>query len=319
MVKPQGNPGESAVNMPKVLFCTAAGGKYGMGHLRRCISLIEEGHNVFESSVCIVRGDNKSRDQAYHVFPDHTFVSGVAKAGNVDLIVSDMRGTGKKGIKKMMLRAPVISIDDLSGSRKYSFVSVYPLPNAKEVCGNVHGPSYIALDPGLKKELPKDFDTKEGVLLSFGGTDPYNMSSLISSILNSLGIRPKIIKGPLFQHSLTGINAEIVENPDNIHQLINSARVLITSFGITMYEAFFLGTPVILCNNTRYHSALAEKTSAINLGYKNAGPELGDKLRETILDVERLRKSSIENRAHVDGNGAGRVVSVIENTINGMR
>ena len=131
MVKPKGNPGESAVNMPKVLFCTAAGGKYGMGHLRRCISIIEEGNDAFKSSVCIVHGDNRSRVQAYNAFPDYTFVNDIAKAGNVDLILSDMRDTGKKEIKEMMLLAPVISIDDLSGGRKYSFVSVYPLPKGR--------------------------------------------------------------------------------------------------------------------------------------------------------------------------------------------
>ncbi len=319
MVKPQGNPGASAVIRPKVLFCTAAGGKYGMGHLRRCISLIEEGHRVFESSVCLVHGDKRSRVQACDAFPGYTFVRDIAEAGNVDLIVSDMMETGKKEIKEMMLRAPVISIDDLSGGRKFSFVSVYPLPNEMDVSGNVYGPSYIALDPGLKKLSPKSFDMKEGVLLSFGGTDPYNLSGYISSVLNSLGIRPKIIRGPMFQHFLSNINGEIVDNPDNIHELINSARVLITSFGLTMYEAFFLGTPVILCNNSRYHSVLAGKTRAINLGYRNAGSELKDKLQGAITDEEELRKSTIENRHHVDGKGAGRVVSIIENTIKGMR
>lgn len=319
MVKPQGTPGASAVTRPKVLFCTAVGGKYGMGHLRRCISLIEEGHSVFKSSVCLVHGDKRPRVQARDAFPDYTFVRDIAEAGKVDLIVSDMRETGKKEIKKMMLRAPVISIDDLSGGRKFSFVSVYPLPNEMDVSGNVHGPSYIALDPGLKKLHPKGFDMKKGVLLSFGGDDPYNMSWYISSVLSSLGIRPRIIRGPLFQHFLSKINGEIIDNPDNIHDLINSARVLITSFGITMYEAFFLGTPVILYNNSRYHSDLAGKTRAINLGYRNSGSKLEDKLQGAITDEEGLRKSSIENCHQVDGNGAGRVVSIIENTVKGMR
>ena len=92
----QYNP--DAVKKPifRVLFCTVVGRRYGMGHLRRCISLIEEGRNLFESAICIQRGSRGSYGKLRDIFPRYTFVRDIAEAGEVDLILSDLREAGKK-------------------------------------------------------------------------------------------------------------------------------------------------------------------------------------------------------------------------------
>jgi spore coat polysaccharide biosynthesis predicted glycosyltransferase SpsG/SAM-dependent methyltransferase len=321
MVERQGNRRADENPKLKVLFCTAAGGYYGMGHLKRCISLIEEGRRVFESKLWICRGSREAGSQLRDTLSGYTSVKDISDAGEIDLIVSDMRETGKKQLKEMIRRAPVISIDDLSWGRKLSLVSIYPLPNKMGIKGNVYGPAYIILNPTLRNLNPADFNHKDGVLLSYGGSDPYNMSGYISSVLKQLGVRPIIVRGPLFQYFPSDINGDVVVAPENIYELINDARVLITSFGLTMYEAFFVGTPVILINSSRYHSKLAQKTPVINLGYRKAikDDDLKSQLQRILTDKEALRRSASENRNLIDGQGVSRVVSIIENSIKGLR
>ena len=72
-----------------------------MGHLKRCISLIEEGSRVFESKVCICRGDKAAGSQLRCGLTGCTYVKDISDAGEVDLIVSDMREAGKRRIKEM--------------------------------------------------------------------------------------------------------------------------------------------------------------------------------------------------------------------------
>jgi len=313
--------GGAARPEPKVLFCTAAGNFYGMGHLRRCISIIDEGRDAFSSFIYIHKGDKESLFRVKDLFEGYNFVENIDDAGEVDLIISDMRETNKREMKKLTLRAPVISMDDLAGGRDRSYISIYSLPDEGEVSGNFNGASYLVLSGGIINISPKPFHQKEGILVSFGGTDPNNLTGCITDILGSLGIRPKIIKGPLFRNALQEMNGEIFNNPANIHDLINDSRILITSFGITMYEAFKLRTPVILFNNSAYHFRLAGRTDAINLGYRGSisRESLKKKLFTTINNIKLLEESAGKNSSIVDGRGARRVVSIIKKSLKSGR
>lgn len=242
-------------------------------------------------------------------------------AGRVDLVVSDMRDTTTEQMMELCRIAPVVSIDDLGAARKYSHACIYSLPVPGQVHGNFNGTQYLVLDERVVQLKRVPFDRKKGVLISFGGSDPGNLSHYLGRVFNRMGIRPTIIRGPFFAGSLEGIDAGIIDTKIGIHQLINNARVLITSFGLTMYEAFFLKTPVVLFNQSVYHSRLAEGLPVFNLGYPGAvdETEVACRLRELLENGSLLRQKASAGTTVVDGKGTDRVVQIITAALEGSR
>jgi hypothetical protein len=269
----------------------------------------------------IFKGDSASVLERRHSFGRYTFLQHIDDAGDVDLVVSDMRETSGREMQELAFRAPVVSLDDLEAGKDLSYISIYTLTDVRETSGNFNGPDYLVLGRELLRLSPKPFSQKKGVVISFGGSDPYNLTQYFSSLLSPLGIWPKIILGPLFSHPTEGLEGEIFRNPDNFYDLINGAQVLLTSFGLSMYEAFYLKTPVILFNHTSYHDYLARSLPVLNLGFRDGDtPKVtGEKFSRYFHDDKLLQEKAEENAGIVDGEGARRVVAIIQQSLHGLR
>ncbi len=306
---------------PKVLFCTAAGSSYGIGHLKRCLAIIDASHGLFDSYISINKGNRDAVLRAQKTFGEYAFLQNMEDIRDISLIVSDMRETKTREMKKWGKRAPIISFDDPGAGKDYSIISIFALSDEQKIEGNFNGPSFIVINSAIKKKVPLSLSEKEGILVSFGGTDPHNLTGFTVAILNSLGIRPTIVLGPLYSHPTDELLGDIYMHPPDFYDLLNRTRVLITSFGITMYEAFYLKTPVVLINHSAYHNRLANKTHAINLGYLNAVDR--DEIRAGFLRVLKddlvLKRSVMENAPLIDAKGANRIVSIMKHTIGGLR
>jgi spore coat polysaccharide biosynthesis predicted glycosyltransferase SpsG/SAM-dependent methyltransferase len=304
-------------SLPKALFCTAAGGRYGIGHLRRCLSLIEAGKSWFESYLYIMKGDNRYPE----VSSRYRTVTNLNDIPAIDLIVSDMRDTKLHEMRRLERIAPIVSIDDKGAARGRAPVCIYSLPQREVIQGNYLGPSFIVLDTRIQDCTPLSFGEKQGITVSFGGSDPENLTEYVTRLLNEVGVYPTIVKGPLYRHDTSMLKGEIVEGGDDIFDLINRSKVLITSFGITMYEAFYLKTPVILFNRTKYHYELGCKTSAVNLGFKGkrTQKELAGELEREIKMESMLAESAERNSSVVDGMGALRVAAIIKRALDAVR
>lgn len=304
----------------RVLFCTAAGKGYGMGHLRRCLAIVEEGDDLLCPTLCILRGDRRACEKV--LLPEGLqLVERPEDADDIDLVVSDLRDTSKGEMARLVRIAPVAAVDDTGTGRQLAAVCIHTLPLLRNLAVNCSGPSYMVLSPRIKEVSPISQSEKNGVLVSFGGSDAEGLTTTVAKRLNRMGIRPMVIRGPFFSCDMKDIDAEVVEGGIDILDSINIAEVLISSFGITMYEAFYLGTPVLLINRSKYHEELARKTPAIVLGYEG-GMDFDDMtaaLKQKLDDREGLLKSARQNRSFVDGNGASRIVSVILQTAGGRR
>ena len=94
------------------------------------------------------------------------------------------------------------------------------------------------------------------ILLTFGGSDPNNISHKILKIMKNTkyGDRLRLILGPGYQHSKSDLlkeipEIEIIEDSKNMQKEISSASMIITSFGTTLQEAEYYGKKVIIgCN-----------------------------------------------------------------------
>jgi len=305
----------------RVLFCTAAGERYGLGHLKRCLSIINEAGVTFEPSIYIVKGSARDVWENQTLTQGYRYVRTVEEAERPEIILCDMRNSRGRQMRKFAKAGTVVSLDDLGAAKKYAHILLHTLPTLEGTSSNLSGSDFLVLESKLKRLRPLSFSEKRGVLVSFGGSDPDNLTGFIVPMLNFMGIQPTVIRGPLFSHRSEELKGEILENPKNLHELINRAQVLITSFGITMFEAFFLGTPVILFNRSSYHYRLAQKVPAMNLGYKGS---LGDEQLKNILgslleDEQSLRESAQRAVSTIDGRGTERVISLMNQGSHALR
>jgi SAM-dependent methyltransferase/spore coat polysaccharide biosynthesis predicted glycosyltransferase SpsG len=305
------------MNKVRALFCTAAGKGYGIGHLQRCLSLCEEGAGRLQSSLCLMRGstDLLNGMDLYGARPVHR----PEDAGCVDVVVTDLKRSKPGEMRRLSRLAPVVALDDAGEGSVSAAVCVYSLPLAQPLCGNLHGPDYLVLSPRIRSLTPVPFVRKEGVLVSFGGSDPEGCTRTVTVLLNSMGIRPVVVKGPFSSVDVEGLDAQTVGADTDLLELINKSRVLITSFGITMYEAFYLGTPVLLFNRSAYHQMLSEKAKVTSIGFVGGTEQPRDRLEAVLRDERTLVQTCENNRLRVDGLGASRVVSVILGTARGVR
>jgi len=288
-----------------------------MGHLKRCLSIIQEGNSFFDSLLCIENGDERGSSFEKGSFLNNiNLVKSPEEAGNIDLIFSDRRNTSITEMRKLAGFAPVISLDDLGAGKDTSHISILSLPSPGGETGNLNGPSYIVINPEVKKVSPLPPEEKKGVLVSFGGSDPGNLTFHTVKYLNELGITPTVIKGPFFCHPLKELDAKIIEAPQCFGELLNRAELLITSFGLTLYEAIFLGTPVLLLNQSFYHYQLSKYLSVPSIGYRGMPvKKLKENFKKAIQMKDKLKSSVKMNRNIVDGFGALRIASIIKSAL----
>jgi SAM-dependent methyltransferase len=319
-----------------------------MGHLRRCLSIAAAGRGGFDSVVVKARGGGPAHPPWGG---EAGGAAGVRFAGSLDevrvadLVVSDVRETSRREMSRLWGIAPVLSIDDLGAGSRSAHVSIRtPSCGVGGGGANFEGYPYVVLGEdagGTKRPAP---GRREGVLISFGGSDPGNLSALVASLLLSGGVEPKVVRGPFFDHDLGGLRCEVVDAPQGLPRLIRRAEALITSYGIAMFEAFALGTPVILVNQSGYHSALARGLPLFDLGAadrgglrravrRSAGTGAPGAFPRVSKRLARLEKSLLERlsdrkglscnaraaAALVDGKGAERVARVVQGALGGGR
>jgi spore coat polysaccharide biosynthesis predicted glycosyltransferase SpsG/SAM-dependent methyltransferase len=316
------------MSKPRVLFCTAAGGGYGFGHLKRCLSIVEQGSGLFEGEILLLRGAGGAGavTPTAHpelLFPQHRIVIRWEDAASFDLIVSDQRDTTVKELLSLTRKAPVIALDDLGAGGAHAHCTVYSLPTIEEVHGNFKGLQYLVLDQAFKDAARVDDAGAPGeVIVSFGGSDPHDLTGLVVMALRRLGIRPLVVRGPFFSHDVPTTDCEIIESPRSMAEVLSRAGLVITSFGMTLFEALSLGTPVVLLNHSPYHEALARTLPRLeSLGYygKLSEGALQARLEHALSDRGRLKKISDEFSGLLDFRGAERIVSIIEKSLGGGR
>jgi spore coat polysaccharide biosynthesis predicted glycosyltransferase SpsG/SAM-dependent methyltransferase len=317
----------------RVLFCTAAGGFYGLGHLKRCLSIIERGKELFEGRILLTRGSSargagaagsRERDALSALCPSDPGLIGCwDDVDSFDLIVSDQRDTTKKELFSLTERAPVIALDDLGAGRFHAHCTVYALPTVEKIGGNLSGLQYLVLDQELQSVTgDREAFGYGDVVVSFGGSDPHGLTGRVVTALNHLDLRPLVVRGPFFTHPEPTGDFELVESPRSMAETLSRAGVLITSFGMTLFEALALEVPVVLLNHTPYHERLAGTMPLVSsLGYHGDLREdaLEEGLKRLLSERQKLQRDAKELAGLVDFRGADRTVSLIEKTLTGGR
>ena len=255
---------------------------------------------------------------------------------DINLIVIDNLDFKEKILKQIndTVNAKMVMVDNLTPKNDEYADIVMSLVRSNFSNKNINnnnintmyfcGPKYLILrDEFDIFKSKKDLKPKiEDILLIFGGSDPSNHTSTVLEKLND-DLRINIVLGPEFKHfdNLDKIlknkpadNVIVHKEPGNVAELMYNADLVITSPGLSMFEAVYVGSPVLVISQNalqnRYYSPL-------NYEYLIKKSDI-DNLEEYMRDLSSLTKRNeviaYFNRLEV-GQGKSEIIDYLSQII----
>lgn len=251
-------------------------------------------------------------------------------------LIEDLRAGGVKHVVSLEdLGTPTTKRYDVTPDRPhlpFPDLTVNELYRGEQTFGNVRwGPKYAVLRPEFQghplRGLRPPGATENIVVVSFGGTDPSDMTMKVMQELMTIEAidRIRVIMPP--GRHIVGASAiseldvpiDVIRNPVMAREFL-TATLAVTSSGRTVHEAAACGVPVVaVAVNVRelQHSVcpgvtyLAEDSVVVN---HNLRATVGDLLSDPNRRAERARMAYDA----VDGLGAQRIAWLIDGLLGGM-
>ncbi len=301
----------------KITIVTGTGGILGTGHIQRMLNLAVHlnRESNFSASLYLTQDE----------YPVEEKFNGLIKASipaDTDLIIKDMRDSTIEEINSLRRIAPVLAIDDSGTGRDIAdyIINLLPVPSfdgsvvKPETSLFIYGYNFTEGISLLKnsRSLTKDID----ITLYAGYNPAHDLISLIKkSIPESAGL-VLLKEGKAID--LAG-EAIIIESP--YAEIISRSKIVITHFGLTMFEADACGCKIAALNPTLYHSKLTEIVSSdFNIIYSSEYNTLSSEELKYRIETE-LKKNS-DNIISPDeilkkiNNGTENFIKYIEKIIN---
>ncbi|MBC8283116.1 MAG: hypothetical protein H8E32_04825 [Nitrospinae bacterium] len=319
--------------MPKVKILCQASFNHGMGHLIRQIHIAKElqKHDIkisfcipeFSAAATILKENNFSYSMV-----DKFDSSSQIKIDKTDWVMLDIQDTTLSLIQSLRKRSEkIISFEDQGEGRNHVDILIdcnLNISDAKNITSKtktLFDLDYSVLAPEFEKfhlEKRKFPDQIQSLLITFGGTDPHNITlELAKQIPNHF--KTTLIAGPGFQNlkelrELKKSHFSIQENIQNMASVLASHDAVFCSGGVTLHEAMCVGTPAFVISQVAHQEVkakAAEKTgAAINLGQASSWST--NRLDEIFkIDEQTLQGMSVAGKQCIDGKGLKRVVEAI--------
>ncbi len=254
-------------------------------------------------------------------------------------VVLDTKKAVRPFVKRLKERGKAVIVIDSSGETlAEADLSIFPTalfresPSANGAAGRVAGGAeYIPIDESYKEVKPsveRDLPHPYRVLVTMGGSDPNRLTSKVLSALKGVGEKVEItaVVGPAFSpdprlaeiENGAAPNVRVVSGISDLSRLMARSHVVITALGITIYEAAYLGIPLIVLGNYRSDArdmeAINRSGFGLALGYHEDVTEtaIAQGLQRLVTDRKLYETMSRKGRALVDGLGAQRIVQLIK-------
>ncbi|HYE12010.1 MAG TPA: hypothetical protein VEF53_17715 [Patescibacteria group bacterium] len=263
----------------KIAFVVDGGIKIGLGHVYQSITFANLLKNKAEiyfmtKSDDIVINKIKEAGFAAHKFSSDLEILDYIEQNEPNIVIFDKIDTSAELAKNIKKNNKIILaiFTNLTNANRYADVAVTAdigshFNNIKHFNSDTntlyfYGPKYWILRKEfhdcnqLNKPRPESVDN---ILISFGGSDPANLTTLVTNELLGFNhdIRINIILGASFTHfeSLERVLKEDAEKSKNviIHRDVNNVAnlmfnsdLVIASPGLSAFEALFVRTPILL-------------------------------------------------------------------------
>lgn len=282
----------------------------GTGHIYRCVSLASKlvKHDVMfflrenhQLGIDIVNGFN----YPFKTYDDKEELFNLLNEFNPNIVINDILDTSRKYIARLQNQGYfVCNFEDLGTGTELANVVFDALYEHELNTKNVFkGHKYYILKDEFYFQPHKIItQTINNVLITFGGTDPNNLTEkVLDAILeSSFEGRINVILGlgyngteKLVSKHEDNPSVQIYQNVSNISEFMFKADIIFTSAGRTMYEICSIGVPTIcLCQNHREKTHIFANTDN---GFINMG--LGsDVSRQEIIDKFDILSNDFEIR-----------------------
>ena len=324
---------ERILNKKKILIKADASHEIGTGHIYRGLSIASKlvNHEVIflldeaqPLGIDIVKNNNypyitHNSDKGEGPEADdkakEEIIEKIVEYGP-DIIINDILNTNSKYTKSLRDKGFfIVDFEDVGGGVKYAHLIFDALYEHKIPLKNLYsGHKYYILKDEFYYQSFKKIDKEvKRILLTFGGTDPNNLTEkVLESVLESkyendieiiLGLGYNR-KEEIQEKYKDNERISIFENVKNMSEHMHNADLIFTSAGRTMYEIASLGVPCIcLCQNERELTHIFGNTEHgfINLGL---GSEVSEeeilKTFENTIDDYQLRKEMNKRMSEVD-------------------
>lgn len=331
---------ESFLNRRKIVFRVEGDRNIGLGHVYRCLTLAEKfiAHEV----TFLMKeelGISKVKEHNFKVvtFSREDEILKIIDEINPDIVINDILDTSEEYVKQLKERDIfIVNFEDLGEGARYAdivFNALYEWSGIDQE--NVYyGYKYECLRETFYlfpvKEKPRK--RVKNILITFGGTDPNDLTRRVLNVLRKAEIRNvliNVILGLGYKKrdeiiSLAGkmreegINVKVLEDVPFISRFMFEADFLITSNGRTVYESVSLGTPAIsISQNFREATHLFSRIcpGVINLGLAT---EIDDEDIKTAImklmdnyEVRKTMQQSLKEYAMEIRKGIERIETII--------
>ncbi|MCL1864807.1 MAG: hypothetical protein FWF73_03245 [Spirochaetes bacterium] len=246
------------MNKKKIIIVTGTGGILGTGHFQRMTNLavsINKKKNL-SASIFLPYNNSYNKHTVTEKFKD-ILTDNIPK--DTDLIIRDMRDSSVAEIENLKTTATVLAIDDIGEGKDSADYKLYLLPTTLESSNNIklshelflYGYNFIQAIESLKEKISVNKDIDTAIYL---GYDPDK--ELVSKIKNSINKNLSAIL--LSNGGATSLTDRLIPHDIQYGEVLCRSKILITHFGITMFEGHICGCKIAALNPSAYHSALTD-------------------------------------------------------------
>lgn len=332
--------------------------KIATGHLMRCMSIAEMCRKLGQEILFILAEEKETGRLEKQGFPFHILhtdwakmeeeiraLKHLVKEKKVQYLLVDSYQAGTEYLRQMNDLVPVMYIDDfgemcypVSAVLHYGispvrdgYVEAYEKQGTKVLLGM----EYIPLREEFMKEKNKAGERKKSILITTGGTDPFQITGQLLESCQNLkredgtfvfeGFEYEVIAGAMNAH-LDQLKAfsdkypkiHIHHNVSNMSDYMRTCKMAVSAGGTTLYELCACGIPAVC-----FSFADNQKPGTLAFGKKKWIEYAGDAretdvvagivktLRKFLEEPEFYKKQQRTMQEIVDGKGALRIAESI--------
>lgn len=281
---------EALLKKKKIVFRVDGEEELGMGHIYRALTLAYRliGHEIcFVTKQQYQMGVKRLKDSyfpVYEILDNQQFYS-FLKTYQPDIVINDILNTTEDyilSLKKLTKR--IVNFEDLGKGARYADAVINAVYENKEQLQNMYsGFEYFCIRDEFLLSSPSLFHQEvKKVLISFGGSDPSNLTNRMYQICQKIYQDYKEIEfyfitgfGYPYKDLIKTIeekNIYVYHDVKRISEFMKEADLAVTSQGRTIYELAYMGVPaIVLAQNKRETSHLFAQiqNGFINLGIGN--------------------------------------------------
>ena len=345
--------------MKTLVIRADASSDIGSGHVMRCLALAQAWQDAKGRAIFVMATeDHRIRErlvaERMEVFQVNTIAGSeqdAEKTRNIVLsleaewLVLDGYHFNPHYRSQLLNPCRLLVVDDHAESPPYDCdlllnVNIYAVPamypELPEYTHTLLGPKYAL----LRREFLAPFvnrisDTPFRILITFGGSDPHNVSLLVLNALAQLSINFEVVvvAGSSNAHldtlrtraSELRFPVRVLSNVSNMPELMDWADLGISAGGGTCFEFAIRKVPMLLItmasNHERTVEAFRESGAAVSPGWFHSLDADGlSRCVQKVASDASLRAGMVEQAAKlVDGAGTERIVKMMCNAENQRR